>query len=185
MSRRQRSRFHSDSDDQFDDSNEKYVWGKSGDSGHRCVGRYQHPVDSFHPADMIKPEFEFKLNTGMQLSLPREEAVIESDDDDLDASERHMKLKHTVLQVFRNLTIQYNTESIELSPGELFSLCIGLKYLSSDGKRKTIMATPAYLQRISAIMQKHCIEQNRKGSGGKYTMKKLFDAEGRMIIDYK
>lgn len=177
--------FHSDSDgDQFDDGSEiptsrSSGLGESFAYTSSSSGRSSRlPVDDLHPADMIKPQFDFKGAAGQRLVLPPEETNDEPDDDLEERIHQYMRLKHTVLQVFRNLTIQYNTENIELSPGELLSLCIGIKYISADGKLKTIMSTPAYLQRIDIIMRKCCIESGN-GKSGKYRLKPLFGAAGR------
>ena len=69
--------------------------------------------------------------------------------------------RDTVLLAFRKLEIQFNTPAIELTLGELFSLCIGMKYVSSQRKVREICAVPAYFQRVAGVREKYRANKER------------------------
>lgn len=106
-------------------------------------------------------DFDFR-STVTNLSFTASPDIQITDTDDLNPpASDHSSFRETVLHVFRRLTIQFNTPGIELTPAELFSLCIGLTYVSSTGTLREIRAMPGYFQRVSRVMEKYCIRADK------------------------
>jgi hypothetical protein len=98
--------------------------------------------------------------------------LIGSSDDDTDTADgeiqsedraRYSSFEKTVLSMFRKLTIDFRIPDITLTIGEIFSMCIGARYLSVNGSVKTIGATAFAFQRVGAVVERGCIPSRRKG----------------------
>jgi hypothetical protein len=72
-----------------------------------------------------------------------------------------LPLNMAVLSVFRKIGIDFRCHQIELTPGELFSMCIGLRYLSVRGHVKVVKGTKRCFQRIRTIMEEYCSRADR------------------------
>jgi hypothetical protein len=75
----------------------------------------------------------------------------------------HLPFESAVLSVLRKIGLDFRSHNIELTPGEVFSMCIGLPYLSPDGELKVIEGTGDYLKRIQAAMDRTCAKADRQG----------------------
>ena len=79
-------------------------------------------------------QFHFRANVpNMSFAVPGE--APSKDDDDLNLpGGQFVSFRDTMLLAFRKLETQFNTPATELTPGELFSLGIGMKCVSSQRK---------------------------------------------------
>ena len=107
-------------------------------------------------------QFNFRANVPNMSFSVQDEAPIKDDDDLNLPGAQFVSFRDTVLLAFRKLEIQFNTSAIELTPGELFSMCIGMKYVSSQRKVREICAVPAYFQRVARVLEKYCVRADNE-----------------------
>lgn len=89
-----------------------------------------------------------------------------------------LKFQSTVLAVFKTLIFDYRNPAISLTIGEIFSLCIGVKYIGANGLVKVVKGCQAHYQRVAEVVDKYCIPTSRNRH--QYTLPPILTVQGQL-----
>jgi hypothetical protein len=129
-------------------------------------------------ADVILPRIVLPPHPCLQLVDSPDLDAFAADTESEERKADLLRFDGTVVAIFRKLVLDFNSPQIALTIGEVYSMCIGAKYLSVDGTVKTIRERPAHYQRVAAAVERNCVCTSR--SGTRWALRPFLTAESEL-----